>query len=90
MKSMNSTNEKLGFYMIHENKLVRTHIYEFLNISENVNPLVAVLIVLGYALVIFILCIIIEALRTLIVKFFKKRRFFVKCENKICHFVANF
>lgn len=80
----------LGVYMIHENKLVRTHIYEFLNISENVNPLVAVLIVLGYALVIFILCIIIEALRTLIVKFFKKRRFFVKCENKICHFVANF
>ena len=80
----------LGVYMIHENKLVRTHIYEFLNISENVNPLVAVLIVLGYALVIFILCIIIEALRTLIVKFLKKRRFFVKCENKICHFVANF
>ena len=80
----------LGVYMIHENKLVRTHIYEFLNISKVSNPLIAILIILGYALVIFVSCVIIEALRMLIVKFLKKRRFFVKFENKIYHFVANF
>lgn len=80
----------LGVYMIHENKLVRTYIYKFLNISKSTNPLIAVLIVLGYSLVIFISCIIIEALRTLIVKIMKKRRFFVKIEDKIYHFVANF
>ena len=65
----------LGVYMIHENKLVRTHIYEFLNISKVSNPLIAIFNYFRICFSYFVSCVIIEALRMLMLIFLKKRRF---------------
>lgn len=82
----------LGVYLIHENLLVREQLYKFLNLD--VDYVITSTSVVGrifiYAILIFIICLLIEKIRVIIFKTVNKCKFIIKIKHKFHKFVIEF
>lgn len=78
----------LGIYFIHENNYMIANLYKWLGIAGgSINSLSFVPYVLFIAMIIFIGCAIIEALRQILFSFFYKRKFAIKIRAKYYSFI---
>lgn len=80
-----------GVYLIHDNRIIRAHLYYWLDInndrlitSYSIIPKILIAIV-----IIFVGCIIIEFIRQKIFKFIKNRKIYIKYRNKILNYIKN-
>ena len=79
-----------GIYLLHENIYICNNLFGWLNMGKYSNygiKLIGIIIILG--IIIFITCMIIEIIRSLIFKFFYKRKFALKLRNKIIDFIKS-
>lgn len=73
-----------GIYLLHDNAMIRSKLYsDFLNVSQFYNSNFAVLIFIGYAVLIFVICMIIEFLRQRLFKLVKKLYNKIKCKKML-------
>lgn len=79
----------LGVYLITENLIVRGWMYKFLGFGPKVFSIKHLLIAIGYSIGIIIVCTLVEALRSLIFKFFYKRKVSSKLREKIQLFLKS-
>ena len=81
-----------GVYLIHENILVRNQLYKFLKLDVNyvMTSNIIILRILLYAVAIFVICILIEQLRVLLIKFVNKGKIVIKLKNKIHKIMVEF
>jgi len=74
------SNLTLGVYLIHDNSLIRQHLYTFLGISgTTINNMSFIPYLLFVSVIVFIVCALIELIRQIIFKFIYNR----KVSNKI-------
>ncbi len=80
-----------GIYLIHDNPLIREHIYKILKIDNGVFTEYQMLLkIVGCALLIFFVCLIIEAIRYGICKLIGKIKWVQKISTKIKNFLNSF
>ena len=81
-----------GVYLIHENILVRNELYKFLKLDVDyvITSNTIILKILVYAVIIFIICLLIEQLRVLIFKFVNKGKVITKIKGKIHKIMVEF
>ena len=73
----------LGVYLITEVDFFRPYLYKVLGFNLDSYTYKHLLIALGYSIVIMIVCVLIEYLRTLLFKFFYNRKIASRIRNKI-------
>ena len=77
----------MGVYLIHDNVHARQIVWQGIH---GLNPdMAAPFIVVGYSLAIFIICLIIEKIRTLLFLLIEKRELYKSLLQKIDHLPAN-
>ena len=79
----------LGVYLITENLNVRGWMYKILGFGEKSYTVKHLLIAIGISVGLIIVCSLFEALRSLIFKFFYKRKFASKLREKIQNFLIS-
>ena len=78
-----------GVYLIHDNRVIREHLYYWLNINNNMlitSSFIILKILIGM-IIIFVSCIIIEFIRQKVFNFVKNRKIYIKCRNKILNYI---
>ena len=78
-----------GVYLIHDNRVIRGHLYYWLNINNNMlitSSFIILKILIGM-IIIFVSCIIIEFIRQKLFNFVKNRKIYIKCRNKILNYI---
>lgn len=80
-----------GIYIIHESRIVRTYIlkYIFLNEPDNISLNFAMSVVCLKALIIFIICVIIDYFRLLIFDCLRIRKVCIFLDSKVGKLLKN-
>ena len=81
-----------GVYLIHENILVRNELYKFLKLDVDyvITSNTVILKILFYAVIIFIICLLIEQLRIWIFKVVNKGKIITKIKRKLHKIMVEF
>lgn len=87
-KFINNISSKVfGVYLIHDNNYIRTHLYDLLRISNRqITSYKFILYVIIVMFLIFIVCLVIESIRQLIVYLIKKTRAYKKIRKNYYKF----
>lgn len=82
----------LGIYLVHENLMVRSWLYKFLklDVDYTITDFTVIFKILLLSVLIFIICALIEELRSLIFKFISKRKVIIKCKAKFYEILKAF
>lgn len=82
----------LGIYLIHEHPYIRSKLYNWFNIANfgTITSKNFIIKIFVTAIIIFIGCGIIEAIRQIIFKFIKNRKIYQKLSNKFYNYIDNY
>lgn len=78
-----------GVYLIHDNRVIRMHLYYWLDINNDtlITSSFIILKILIGIIIIFFSCIIIEFIRQKIFNFIKNRKVYIKCRDKVLNYI---
>lgn len=78
-----------GVYLIHDNRIIRNHLYYWLDINNDTLITSSFIICknLVAVIIIFVGCIIIEFMRQKIFSFIKNRKIYMKCRDKVLNYI---
>lgn len=80
-----------GVYLIHDNRVIRSHLYYWLDINNDklITSYYIIPKILVGIIIIFVSCIIMEFIRKKIFKFIKSRKIYIKYRNKVISYIKN-
>lgn len=78
-----------GVYLIHDNNVIRNHLYYWLDINNDIliNSYSIIFKIFVSSVIIFVSCIIIEYIRQKLFSFVKKRKVYIKCRDKVLNYI---
>ena len=78
-----------GVYLIHDNRIIRNHLYYFLDINNDtlITSYFIIVKILSAIAIIFVSCIIIEYIRQKLFSFVKNRKVYIKCRDKVLNYI---
>ena len=78
-----------GVYLIHDNRIIREHLYYWLDINNDTLITSGFIIckILIATIIIFVSCIIIEFIRQKLFIFVKNRKIYMKCKDKVLNYI---
>ena len=78
-----------GVYLIHDNNVIRNHLYYWLDINNDIliTSYSIIFKIFVSSVIIFVSCIIIEYIRQKLFSFVKKRKVYIKCRDKVLNYI---
>lgn len=78
-----------GVYLIHDNRVIREHLYYWLDINNDtlITSSFIIFKILVGVIIIFVSCIIIEFIRQKVFDFIKNRKIYIKCRDKVLNYI---
>ncbi len=78
-----------GVYLVHDNRIIRAHLYYWLDINNDklITSYSIIPKILFAVVIIFVGCIIIEFVRQKVFNFVKNRKIYIRCRDKVLNYI---